>query len=94
MVFAIHRHESAMGVHVSLILNLPSHFPPHPIPQGHPSALALSARIEGILMNPKKKKLQNIVEYLLKGSKNHEGKTHLDNSLYEPKAHQMRASAI
>ena len=57
MVFAIHRHESAMGVHVSLILNLPSHFPPHPIPQGHPSALALSARIEGILMNPKKKKI-------------------------------------
>ena len=44
-----------MGVHVSLILNPLSHVPPHPIPQGHPSALALSAGIEGILMNQKKK---------------------------------------
>ena len=38
VVFAIHWHGSAMGVHVSPILNLP----PHPIPQG-PNAPALSA---------------------------------------------------
>ena len=31
-----------MGVHVSPILNPHSHLPPHPIPQGHPSASALS----------------------------------------------------
>ena len=31
-----------MGVHMSPILN-PSHLPPHPIPQGCPSALDLSA---------------------------------------------------
>ena len=35
-------HESAMGVHVSRILN-PSHLPPHPIPLGCPSAPALSS---------------------------------------------------
>ena len=31
-----------MGVHVFPILNLPPTSPPHPIPQGHPSAPALS----------------------------------------------------
>ena len=42
VVFAIHWHESAMGVHVSPCWT-PSHLPPHPIPLGCPSAPALSA---------------------------------------------------
>ena len=42
VVFAIHWHKSAMAVQVFPILNPPSHLPPHSIPQGHPSAPALS----------------------------------------------------
>ena len=41
--FAIHRHESATGVHVSLHPELPSHLPPHPIPLDCPKATALRA---------------------------------------------------
>ena len=42
VVFAIHSHESAMSVHVFPYPEHLSHHPPHPIPQGHPSAPALS----------------------------------------------------
>ena len=42
VVFAIHWHESAMGVRVSPILNPSSHVSPHPIPQGPPRAPALN----------------------------------------------------
>ena len=42
MGFAIHSHESAMGVHVSPIL-APFPPPPHPIPQACPRAPTLSA---------------------------------------------------
>jgi len=40
---AIHRHESAMGVHVSHHPEPPSPHPPHPLPLGCPGAPALSA---------------------------------------------------
>ena len=44
MGFAIHWHESAMGVHVSPSLPIPPHpFPSLPIPQGRPRAPTLSA---------------------------------------------------
>ena len=43
LVFAIHSHESAMDVHVSLPSEIPSHLSPHPIPLGCPRAPALSA---------------------------------------------------
>ena len=43
VVFAIHRHESAMGAHALPDPEPPSHLPPHPIPLGCPRALALGA---------------------------------------------------
>ena len=42
VVFAIHWHESATGVHVFPRPEPLSHLPPHPIPQGLPSAPAPS----------------------------------------------------
>ena len=40
-----------MGVHVSHILKTASHLSPHPIPQGHPSAPALSALSHALNMD-------------------------------------------
>ena len=48
MVFAIHRHESATGIHVSSHSESPSHLPPHPIPLGCPKAPALSALLHAL----------------------------------------------
>ena len=42
MIFAIHCHESAMGVPVVPHPEALSHHPPHPIHQGHPSTPALN----------------------------------------------------
>ena len=43
LVFAIHSHESAMGVPVSPHSEIPSHLSPHPIPLDCPRAPALIA---------------------------------------------------
>ena len=43
VVFAIHRHASATGAHVSPSPEPSSHLPPHPIPLGYPRAPALGA---------------------------------------------------
>ena len=43
IVFATHRHESAMVIHVSPYSEHPSHIPPHSISLGCPRALAFCA---------------------------------------------------
>ena len=51
MVFAIHQHESAMGVHVSHHSELPSCLPPHSIPLGCPRAPVLGARLHASILH-------------------------------------------
>ena len=51
MAFALHRHESAMGVHVSPHPEPPSKPPPHPIPLGCPRVPALSALLHAYKEN-------------------------------------------
>ena len=48
VVFAIHWHESATGVHVSPCPESHSHFFPHPIPLGCPSASALNTLLHAL----------------------------------------------
>ena len=49
MVFAIHQHESATGIHVSpQILTPASHLLHHPIPLGCPRALALRGLLHAL----------------------------------------------
>ena len=43
MIFAVHQHEPATGIHVSPHPETRSHIPPHLIPLGCPRALALGA---------------------------------------------------
>ena len=66
MVFVIHWHESAMGVHVFSILNPPSHLPPHPIPLGCPSAPALNALLHA--SNLHWSSVSHMVIYMFQGS--------------------------
>ena len=51
MVFAIRRHESAMGAHVSPHPETPFYLPPHPIPLGCPRVPALSALLQAYKEN-------------------------------------------
>ena len=46
--FAIHWHESAIGIHVSPDPEPPIHLPPYPIPLGCPRAPALSALLHSL----------------------------------------------
>ena len=50
VVFAIHWHESTMGVHVSHP-ETPSSLPPHPIPLGCPSAPAMSVLFHALILD-------------------------------------------
>ena len=46
IVFAVHQHELAIGIHVSPHPETPPHLPPHPIPLGCHRALALGALLQ------------------------------------------------